>query len=240
MDPVTLIAAGVIAAVAGAVRGITGFGGAMVMAPPLALLLGPKLAIAVILVLESVAAGPMLVQTRHRVQWNVIGAILLAAAVTVPLGVLALVAVDPIIIRRAIAITVIVFAIVLLRGWRYARRPPLAASVGLGAVSGAMQGATSVGGPLVILYLLSGPDPIETTRANLTLYLTVISLIGVAVLWQQGVFDAEAAWTSVLLAPGYYVGLRVGLRLFPRFSDTRFRHFTLLLLIVVSGGILVA
>ena len=103
-----------------------------------------------------------------------------------------------------------------------------------------MQGATSVGGPLVILYLLSGPDPIETTRANLTLYLTAISLIGIAMLWHQGALGAQAAWTSVLLAPGYYVGLRIGLRLFPRFSDTRFRQFTLLLLIVVSTGILVA
>lgn len=235
-----LIAAGVIACVAGAVRGITGFGGAMVMAPPLALLLGPKLAVPVVLMLESFAAAPMLVQTRHHVQWNVIGAILLAACVTVPLGVLALVAVEPIIIRRVIAITVIVFAIALLCGWRYTRRPSLATSVGLGAVSGAMQGATSVGGPLVILYLLSGPDPVETTRANLTLYLAVCSLIGVVVLWHQGLFDAHAAWTSVLLAPGYYVGLVLGLRLFPRFSDTRFRQFTLVLLIVVAIGILFA
>ncbi|MBA2547809.1 MAG: TSUP family transporter [Burkholderiaceae bacterium] len=122
VDYVTLILAGVIPCVAGVVRGITGFGGAMVMAPPLALLLGP-LAVPVILVLESVAAAPMLVQTRHRVQWNVIGAIILAACVTVPLGVLALIAVDPTIIRHAIAITVIVFALVLLRGWRYAGVP---------------------------------------------------------------------------------------------------------------------
>ena len=240
VDYVTLIVAGVIACVAGVVRGITGFGGAMVMAPPLALLLGPQLAVPVILVLESVAAAPMLVQTRHRVQWKVIGAIILAACVTVPLGVLALIAVDPTIIRRAIAITVIVFAIVLLRGWRYAGRPRLATSVGLGAVSGAMLGATSIGGPPVILYLLSGPDPIETTRANLTLYVAVSSLIGVAMLWHQGVFDARAGWTSVLLAPAYYLGLVLGLRLFPRFSDTRFRQFTLVLLIVVSTGILLA
>ena len=210
------------------------------MAPPLALLLGPKLAVAVVLMLESFAAAPMLVQTWRHVQWNVIGAILLAACLTVPLGALALVAGDPMIIRRAIAITVIVFAFVLLCGWRYTRRPSLATSVGLGAVSGAMQGATSVGGPLVILYLLSGPDPIEATRANLTLYLAVCSLIGVIVLWHQGLFDARAAWISVALAPGYYVGLVVGLRLFPRFSDTRFRQFTLLLLIVVSIGILLA
>ena len=44
----------------------------------------------------------------------------------------------------------------------------------------------------------------------------------------------------MLLAPGYYVGLVLGLRLFPRFSDTRFRQFTLVLLIVVAIGILLA
>ncbi len=103
-----------------------------------------------------------------------------------------------------------------------------------------MPGATSIGGPPVILYLLSGPDPIETTRANLTLYVAVTSLIGVAILWQQGVFDARAGWTSVLLTLPYYLGLLFGLRLFPRFSDTRFRQFTLTLLIVVSTGILLA
>ena len=157
MELVTLVAAVVITAIAGVVRGITGFGGAMVMAPPLALLLGPRLAVPVVLVLESVAAAPMLWQTRHLVHWKMIGAILLAACVTVPFGVMALVAIDPTIIRRLIAITVIVFAIVLLRGWRYAGRPRLATSVGLGAVSGTMLGATSIGGPPVILYLAVRP-----------------------------------------------------------------------------------
>src|SRR5829696_4312170 len=203
-DYVTLILSGGIAGVAGVVRGITGFGGAMVMAPPLALLLGPQLAVPVILVLESVVAAPMLVQTRHRVQWKVIGAIIFAACLTVPLGVLMLVAIDPTVTRRAIAVTVIVFAFVLLQGWRYAGRPRLTTSVGLGAVSGAMLGATSIGGPPVILYLLSGPDPIETTRANLTLYVAVTSLIGVAMLWNRGVFDARAGFTALLLAPLYY------------------------------------
>ena len=37
------------AAIAGIVRGITGFGGAMVMSPPMALLLGPLAAVPVVL-----------------------------------------------------------------------------------------------------------------------------------------------------------------------------------------------
>jgi uncharacterized membrane protein YfcA len=240
VDTATLVLAIAIAAVAGVVRGITGFGGAMVMSPPLALLLGARLTVPVVLLLESVVAAPMLVQTRRSVDWPIIGAILAAACLTVPLGTLVLVAVDPVIIRRAIAVTVIVFALLLLRGWRYSGRPRLATSLGLGAVSGGMLGATSIGGPPVILYLLSGPAPIETTRANLTLYVTVTSLVGIVMLWRHGVFDTAALQASLWLAPAYYLGLVAGVRLFARFTDTRFRQLTLVLLIAVSTGILVA
>lgn len=240
MDTRTLILAVAIAIAAGVMRGITGFGGAMVMSPPLALLLGPRLAVPVVLLLESVVAAPMLLRTRHRTNWRFIGTILVTACAFVPFGVLVLAATDPLIIRRAIAISVILFAFILLRGWRYAGRPRVATSLGLGAISGGMLGATSIGGPPVILYLLSGPDPIETTRANLTLYVTVTSLVGIIMLWHEGIFDMRAGWTSLWLAPAYYTGLVGGLRMFPRFTDTRFRHLTLALLIVVSTGILLA
>jgi uncharacterized membrane protein YfcA len=240
MDGIALIVAVAIAAAGGLVRGITGFGGAMVMSPPLALLIGPRLTVPVVLVLESVVAAQMLLRTTRLVRWKVIAPILVAACATVPLGTLILVAADPSLIRRAIAATVIVFAFALLRGWRYAGPQRIVTSTGLGAVSGTMLGATSVGAPPVILYLLSGPDPIETTRANLTLYVTVISLAGLALLWHHGLLDATAAQASLWLAPAYFAGLIVGTRLFPRFSDTRFRQLTLVILIAVSIGILVA
>ena len=232
------IAAVAIAAVAGVVRGITGFGGAMVMAPPLALLLGPSLAVPVVLLLESVAATPMLVQTRRQVRWRVVGPILAAACLAAPLGSYVLVVAEPQLLRRAIAAIVIVFSLLLLFGWRYAGKQRMGTSVGIGAVSGAMLGATSIGGPPVILYLLSGPDPIESTRANLSLYIAGSALAGLAAMWAGGVLPVTAIAAGLLLAPGYLVGLAGGVRAFSRFNDVRFRRFTLLLLIVVSGGIL--
>lgn len=238
--PEMLAVAFAIATGAGAIRGITGFGGALVMTPPLALLFGPLLAVPVVLLLESVVASPMLVQTRRQVRWRVITPILVAACATVPLGGYLLVSADPQVLRRAIAAIVIVFSLLLLRGWRYGGRQRLGTGVGLGAVSGTMLGATSIGGPPVILYLLSGPDSVITTRANLTLFVAVTSLAGIVMLWGRGVLDAAAAWTGLLLAPGYYGGLIFGTRMLRHFDDTRFRRFTLLLLIVVSAGILLA
>jgi hypothetical protein len=235
-----LLAAAAIAAVAGVVRGITGFGGAMVMAPPLALLLGPRLAVPVVLVLESVAAAPMLVQTRREVRWRVVGPILAAACIAAPLGSSVLVAADPQLLRRAIAAIVIAFSLLLLLGWRYAGRQRLATSVAIGGVSGAMLGATSIGGPPVILYLLSGSDPVATTRANLSLYVAATALAGLLALWAFGALAAGAMLASLALAPGYLAGLAGGVRAFARLDDQRFRRFTLFLLILVSAGILIA
>lgn len=213
----------------------------MVMAPPISLLIGPRLAVPVILLLESLAAAPMLVQTRKLVRWRVVGPILAATCVTVPLGGYFLVSAEPRLLRRVIAAIVIVFSLLLLlRGWRYtgAQRP--ATGIGLGALAGAMLGATSISGPPVILYLLAGPDRMSRTRANLTMFVAGSSFAGVVLFALNGVLDAASAWMGMLLAPGYYGGLVVGTRLFARFNDARFRQFNLLLMIGVATGALVA
>lgn len=238
--PERLAIALAIAVAAGAIRGITGFGGALVMTPPFALMFGPWLAVPVALLLESLVALPMVLQTRRLVRWRIIAPICVAAGLTVPLGVQVLVSADPQVLRRAIAAIVIGFSLLLLRGWRYSGPQRIGTSVGLGALSGVMLGATSIGAPPVIIYLLSGPDPVETTRANLTLFLVVISVAGLVILGARGVLDLAAAWMGLILAPAYYGGLALGVRLFPYLGDTRFRQLALLLLIAVSTGILLA
>ena len=238
--PEVLLAAGAVAALAGVIRGITGFGGAMVMSPPLALLLGPLLAVPVVLLLESVGAAPMVVQLRRLVRWRVIGPIAIAACLTVPLGAYVLVNADPQTMRRVIAGVVIVFSLLLLRGWRYAGPQRTATGVGLGMLSGAMIGATSMGGPPIVLYLLAGPDPIEVTRANLTFYVGATALAAFGMFWAGGVLHPGALVLALALAPGYYLGMVAGTRLFSRFDDIRFRRFTLVLMMLVAAGILVA
>lgn len=239
-SPETLVLAGLVALAAGVIRGITGFGGAMVMAPPLALLLGPRVAVPVTLLLEGIAAMPMLWQTRRLVRWPLIGPIIAAACVMIPVGGYILVMADALTLRRAIAAAVIVCALLMLSGWRYSGPHRLGMSVALGALSGTMTGAIAIGAPPVILYLLSGSDPVATTRANLTFYLIGISLAALLMLWTRDVLDLRSAWVALIFTPGYFCGLFAGTRLFSRFNDARFRQFTLLLLVTVSIGILLA
>ena len=232
--------AAVIAAIAGVVRVTTGFGGALVMSPPLALLLGPVVAVPTVMLLESMAAAPMLVTTRRLVQWKVVGPIILMACITIPLGTYVLIHVEPAVMRRVIAVVVIVFSLILLRGWRYTGAQRLSTALGLGSLSGTMVGATGMGGPPVILYLLAGPDPIETTRANLTYYVGAIALATFISLWASGVVGVAGLWLALLLTPGYFVGMFVGSRLFKRFNEKRLRQFTLLFMLAVGAFILIA
>ncbi|HEY8707146.1 MAG TPA: sulfite exporter TauE/SafE family protein [Burkholderiaceae bacterium] len=229
-----------IALAGGLVRGTTGFGAAMVMTPPLALLMGPKLAVPVTLLLETFAAAPMLPAAVVLARWRAIAPISVAAVLAVPLGGYLLAGADPLTLRRLIALTVIVFSLALLSGRRYEGAQRLPTSLALGALSGTMLGATSIGAPPVILYLLSGPDCVAVTRANLTLYVVVISAAGLAMLGVAGLLGSATIRVAAELTIPFVGGVWAGSRLFSRFSDQRFRQLTMVFMFLVSVGVLIA
>ena len=139
-----------------------------------------------------------------------------------------------------IAAVVFVFSLLLLWGARYSGPHGVPSSLALGGLSGALLGATGIGGPPVILYLLSGPDPVHVTRANLTLYVVFISIAGLVMLAGRGLLDGPGMLTALLLAPMFFGGVIAGSWIFKRVSERRFRQVTLVLLVAVSIGIVLA
>ena len=227
-----------IAGIGGVVRGATGFGGAMVMTPVLSLLLGPIPAVISALLLETFAAFSMLPAAARAARWPTILPICAVACLTAPLGAYLLTTLDPQLMRRAIAATVLLFSLLLLTGIRYHGQQRIGTSMALGAASGVLVGATSVGAPPVILYLLASSDPPNVTRANLTLFVTIISLAAlVAMLW-RGMLDGPTALTALSLSPLYFGGVWLGSHLYGRADAALMRRWTLVFLVVVSGVVL--
>ena len=212
---------------AGFVRGITGFGGAMVMAPPLSLILGPVKAVVVSLTLETVAAFVMFPKALPLVNWRVMAYLTIPACFTVGIGGYLLLTLDPVIARRFISGLVVIFSLGLLSGIRYSGAPRPMTSLALGSLVGVLLGATSVGAPPVILYLLSGPDSVRVTRANLTFFVTAISVIGLAMLAMAGATTTEFAAYAGSLAIPFMVGTWLGGLFFERISDVAVRRFAL-------------
>ena len=134
-----------------------------------------------------------------------------------------------------ISAVVIVFSLMLLFGFRYSGSPRIVTSLVLGSVVGALLGATSVGAPPVILYLLSGPDPVAVTRANLTVFVTAISVIGLIMLAAAGAITALLLFQRCT-GGSIFIATWLGGRLFARLSDAGVRRFALVLMLCLGAA----
>jgi uncharacterized protein len=216
-----------VVALAGLMRGVTGFGGAMLMAPPLSFLIGPVATVVTALILETAAALVMFPDAWPKINKRVLLYLIVPACFTVPIGGYLLITLDPYIARKAISAVVVAFSALLLTGLRYSGSPRPGTSIVLGSIVGVLLGSTSVGAPPVILYLLSGPDPQAVTRANLTVFVTSISVIGLVMLFGAGAATTKVSLTALLLCIPFVAATWFGGTLFARLSDTGVRRLAL-------------
>lgn len=218
------------AVAAGVLRGFTGFGSGMLLAPVLSVLFGPQLTVPTVVGLELLVTVQLLPVAIRQSEWRFIAPAALAAVVGLPVGIYLLVTVDSGVMTRAIAGIVIVFAAIMAFGWRYrgAKRWPI--TLGVSGFSGAMMGATSLGGPAMVLYLLSGPDGAAANRANMIAWFAVAGPFLALLLYLNGVVGAAAAWHVLLLAPGFLIGSWLGARYFRHSSERLYRNMAFLLL----------
>ena len=224
----------VIVTLAGFMRGVTGFGGAMLMAPPLSMLIGPVPTVVTALILETAAALVMFPGAWPKINKRILLYLTIPACFSVPIGGYLLITLDPFIARKVIAGVVVVFSLGLLLGLRYSGPQRPQTSVALGGIVGVLLGATSVGAPPVILYLMSGPDPHAVTRANLTVFVTAISAIGLVMLVAAGAITKALAISAFLLCIPYLAGAWVGGLLFGRLADLAVRRIALFFMLTMG------
>lgn len=233
LSPQFLIAAAAIL-LGGVVRGFSGFGAAIIQAPIFALLYAPTQAVATLAALGTLASLQLLPGAVREARRRELVPLTVAALLAVPLGSLVLLTLDPDTMRRAIAGVVLAMVLALMGGLRYPGRPGPWSAAGVGALSGALNGATGVGGPPVVLYFLAGPNPAATNRANLIVYYTFLNGGTAAILLWHGVYSRETVWRTLALWPVQILSLWVGAWLFRRASDTVYRRIALGLMLGVA------
>jgi uncharacterized membrane protein YfcA len=206
----------------------------MLMAPALSILLGPVLAVVTALMLEAAAALVMFADAWPRFNRRVLFYLTAPACLTVPIGGYLLVNLDSFLMRKVIAGVVVAFALALLSGMRYSGAPRPATSLVLGSIVGVLLGATSVGAPPVILYLLAGSDSQAVIRANLTVFVTAISVIGLIMLSAIGAISGPvAAHAGVAVIP-FLAGTWLGGRLFGKVTEFAARRIALGLMLLMG------
>src|SRR5215475_5762062 len=134
-----------IAFVAGTSRGFSGFGAALIFMPLASSVAPPRLAAALLLMVEFVSAAPLIPNAWREADRKATAIMVAGSAVTIPLGTYFLPRLAPVITRWIISAFVAVLLLLLLSGWRYRGKDHAALSVGIGAVSGFCSGLAQTG-----------------------------------------------------------------------------------------------
>ncbi|MDO9499515.1 sulfite exporter TauE/SafE family protein [Falsiroseomonas sp.] len=223
-----------VTALAGVMRGYSGFGTAVLLAPAYSVLWGPRIGVPVMLLMELVVSMQLVPKAIGEANRRVILPIGAAACVATPLGAFILITADQDLLRRFIGGFVLVFGLLLMSGWRYHGSRPLPLNLAVGSVAGLLKGATGISGPPVILYLLAGPEAVKQHRANLILFFGTIAVISVIPPALGGLIVWSTLAKLLILLPVLMLGVPLGARLFHVLPDRWYRRAALFFLVTTG------
>ena len=233
MNPAVLIPADVglnaaiaicaVAFVSGTARGFSGFGSALIFMPLASSIADPRLVAALLLIIDFVAAAPLLPGAWEKADRKATAIIVFGALIGVPIGTYFLSRLEPVTTRWIISAFVFALLLLLLSGWRYRGKDHAAVSVGIGGLSGFCSGLAQTGGPPIVGYWLGRPIPSVVARANIMLFFGASDLFSAVSYTTAGLITMDAILFAIVVGPVYGIGVWFGASLFGKASETVFR-----------------
>ena len=204
------------------VRGLTGFGMAILLVPVLALALPPVEAVVLTNALALMIGATeirSLVRDAEKTAW-VIGALVV---VTTPLGLYALSLTGKDVARLVIALIALSAFVAILLPRRGEGVPGKLATGGVGVLSGLMTGYAGMPGPPVVPYYAGRDLPRPTIKASMQLIFTIAASAGLVSATWLGILRWELLVFALMMLPMIIAGNRLGARVSGRVSDPVWR-----------------
>ena len=212
-----------VAFVSGTARGFSGFGSALIFIPLASSIAGPRLVAALLLIIDFIAAAPLLPNAWKQADRKATAVMVAGALVGVPIGTYFLTRLEPVTTRWIISAFVFALLMLLISGWRYRGKDHAAVSVAVGGLSGFCSGLAQTGGPPIVGYWLGRPIASTIARANIMLFFGASDLFSVVSYALTGLITADAIKLSCVVGPVYAIGVWFGASLFGRASEKLFR-----------------
>jgi uncharacterized membrane protein YfcA len=210
--------------VAGLARGFSGFGSALIFIPLASSMIGAKLASPLLLVIDFVAAAPLIPNGWQHADRRDVGTMLIGSLIGVPIGAWALTQMDELTVRWMIVALIVPMLALLMSGWRYRGTPTAALTAAVGAIAGFFNGVAQVGGPPIVLYWLRDTTAARIVRANIIVFFAASSVFTIFSYLIGGVLTTSVVGLAVLTGPAFGIGLWLGSRMFGLASEETFRR----------------
>ena len=234
---VQIAAALATAFVAAFVRGLAGFGLAILLVPVLALALTP---VEAVLATNFVALFIGLSEIRKILRDAERSALVIGGIVvlTTAPGLILLAATPPNLARFLIALVALSAFFAILLPTRPADIPGKWTTGGVGVLSGLLTGFAGMPGPPVVPYYVGRHIPRHIAKASMLLIFTIAALAGLGAGLAIGVLQWRLAALAILLFPAVLVGNWLGAKAFGKVSDRVWRSFVAFALFAAAAAAL--
>jgi uncharacterized protein len=215
---------------AAAIRGLTGFGMAIILVPLLGMVMRPDEAVVLAIFLQLLI-GPVGLGTSiaasHKPSALPIAAL---AVLATPLGVWLLARTAPDLARVLIAAIAIGAFIAITLTRKQVAIPGRAATGAVGVMAGVLTGFAAMPGPPVVPFYLREAFTPATARASMLVIFFATASAGTLASVLLGLGSARLAWLSILLFPAVLLGNWLGGLAFGKISPLLWRSGVALLL----------
>ena len=235
---VDLALAALVIAGAFLVLGLAGFGNGLVALAFLPLVMSPVEAIVLLTIYTVLATVVIFVPLRADFDGAGLPALLIGSVLGTPLGVWVLAALPASMLTRVIGLVLLAIVALEWLGVYPERLPGRGWALGAGIAAGLLGAAVGTPGPPVVLYTASQGWSPRTIKANLQAFFLVNQAVIMIGYWWAGLMTPRVwQYTALFLVPAA-LGLLLGMALFTRVDQARFRRIVFAILFA-SGLLLV-
>ena len=219
---------------ASTVRGFSGFGFSASSVSLLSFILPPKEIVPIILLLEIIASFFMIPSIWKKINWKFVFYLLVGVSIGTPFGVHLLSILEPRVTHLIISITVLIFAFLLLKGYKNKNLNHNLSKFFVGGLAGTVNGFGTLAGLPIALYLLiiaAEPAVIRASLAALFFFTDAYALI---LGYFNELINLKIIYRSIPLLFIIPIGVSIGTRFFKDSSNENYKRYVLYFLILIS------
>ena len=170
----------------------------------------------------------------NKINWKFVFYLLLGVIVGTPFGVHLLSILDPKVTHLIIAITVLIFAILLLRGYKNKNLNHNISKFFVGTTAGTVNGfGTLAGLPIALYFLIIAAEP-AVIRASLAALILFTDLYALFLGYFNDILNYTVIYRTLPLVLIVPFGVSIGTRLFTGSSKENYKKYVLYFLILIS------
>jgi uncharacterized membrane protein YfcA len=220
--------------IASIIRGFNGFGFSATCISGFSFILPAIEIVPIILILEVVISIFMVPYIWNKIDWNFVLKLLIGIIVGSPIGLYLLRYLSPETTHLSVCLLIILFSMLLMRGYSNNKINNNYTKIFTGIVSGTLNGLTTLGGMPVALFLLITSVQPAIIRGSLAALFFLTDIYAFILSFFAGIVDVTTIYRTLPLIIILPLGVYIGNKFFVKSKEVTYRKVVFYFLIFIS------